>query len=68
MQQVFATAAPSASADERTFLQHEPTLLGPRILGWKSERMVGMGAADELEERYMAKFASLVAGRGVIIN
>ncbi len=27
-----------------------------------------MGAADELEERYMAKFASLVAGRGVIID
>lgn len=30
--------------------------------------MVGMGAADELEERYMAKFSSLVAGRGVIID
>jgi hypothetical protein len=30
--------------------------------------MVGMGAADELEERYKAKFASLVAGRGVIIE
>lgn len=30
--------------------------------------MVGMGAADELEERYMAKFASLVAGRGVLID
>lgn len=36
--------------------------------GWETERMVGMGAADELEERYMAKFASLVAGRGVIID
>lgn len=30
--------------------------------------MVGMGAADELEERYMAKFSSLVAGRGVLID
>lgn len=30
--------------------------------------MVGMGPADELEERYMAKFAALVAGRGVAIE
>ena len=30
--------------------------------------MVGMGAADELEERYMAKFSSLVSGRGVLID
>ncbi|WP_375432409.1 hypothetical protein [uncultured Friedmanniella sp.] len=30
--------------------------------------MVGMGPADELEERYMAKFETLVAGRGVTID
>ncbi|TYL50021.1 DUF4365 domain-containing protein [Nocardioides sp. BGMRC 2183] len=30
--------------------------------------MVGMGPADELEARYMAKFAALVAGRGVAID
>jgi hypothetical protein len=30
--------------------------------------MVGMAAADELEERYMAKFSGLVAGRGVLID
>lgn len=35
---------------------------------WESEHMVGMAAADELEERYMARFSSLVAGRGVLID
>ena len=34
----------------------------------KTRYMVGMGAADELEERYMAKFGLLVAGRGVTIQ
>jgi hypothetical protein len=34
----------------------------------KTRYMVGMGVADELEERYMAKFGLLVAGRGVAIT
>lgn len=34
----------------------------------KTQDMVGMGPADELEERYMARFSNLVAGRGVIID
>jgi hypothetical protein len=34
----------------------------------ETRNMVGMGVADELEERYMAKFAALVAGHGVRIQ
>lgn len=40
----------------------------PSIPMGENLRMVGMGAADELEARYTAKFANLVAGRGVMID